>query len=117
MPEGDWLNEYIHPEDRPHVSAEIAEAVKNEGVFELEHRVRRVDGTWAWTLSRAVPLLDDQGEVTEWFGAARDVTARRVRRKRFGMAIVARTSFSRPWPTNCEIRSPRCDMAWRSQRG
>jgi signal transduction histidine kinase len=55
----------------------IAEAVKNKSVFELEHRIRSVDGTWAWTLSRAVPLLDDLGEITEWFGAARDVSARR----------------------------------------
>jgi PAS domain S-box-containing protein len=46
-------------------------------VFELEHRVRRADGSLGWTLSRAVPLLDDADEVTEWFGAASDVTERR----------------------------------------
>ena len=48
-----------------------------QGVFELEHRVRRLDGTLGWTLSRAVPILDEHGEITEWFGAASDVNARK----------------------------------------
>ena len=58
-------------------SATIAEAVQAKGLFELEHRVKRTDGSWAWMHSRAVPLLDDQGTITEWFGASRDVTLRR----------------------------------------
>ena len=76
-PNRNWLNDYVHPDDQPHVIAAAAEAVKTKSVFELEHRVRRIDGAFGWTLSRAVPLLDDQGEITEWFGVARDVTARR----------------------------------------
>jgi signal transduction histidine kinase len=42
----------------------------------LEHRIRRVDGSLGWTFSRAVPLLDANGEILEWFGAASDVTER-----------------------------------------
>jgi hypothetical protein len=30
-----------------------------------------------WTLSRAIPVLNDDGEISEWFGAASDITARR----------------------------------------
>ena len=37
----------------------------------------RGDGTLGWTFSRAVPLLDERGEIVEWFGAASDVTARK----------------------------------------
>jgi signal transduction histidine kinase/ActR/RegA family two-component response regulator len=76
-PNENWLNDYIHADDQPGLKAVIADAVSRKSVFELEHRVRRVDGTFGWTLSRAVPLFDDKGEITEWFGAARDVTARR----------------------------------------
>src|SRR5581483_8755448 len=47
-------------------------------MFELEHRVIRVDGTTGWTFSRAVPLLDDAGEIVEWFGTARDITAHKT---------------------------------------
>ncbi|MCB8837055.1 chemotaxis protein CheB [Aurantimonas sp. VKM B-3413] len=74
-PTGDWLEQYILPEEQPKVRAAIAEAIGRKGVFELEHRVRRADGTSGWTLSRAIPILDEAGEVVEWFGAATDVTS------------------------------------------
>ena len=72
-----WLEEYIYPDDQARVLAAIQEAMRTRGVFELEHRVRRADGTLGWTLSRAVPLLDPDGGIREWFGAASDVTARK----------------------------------------
>jgi signal transduction histidine kinase len=77
IPRKDWLDEYIHPDDRPLVMQAIREAVRNKSVFQLEHRVRRSDGTPGWTYSRAVPLIDEAGDVVEWFGAASDVTARK----------------------------------------
>ncbi|MER7279204.1 PAS domain-containing protein [Dactylosporangium sp. NPDC000244] len=46
-------------------------------VFQLQHRVRRPDGTLGWTLSRAVPLLDEDGRIEEWIGTASDVTEAR----------------------------------------
>jgi len=76
-PRTDWLEEYIHPDDREVVLRKIREAVLAKSIFELEHRVRRRDGTLGWTYSRAIPLLDDKGEIIEWFGAASDVTARK----------------------------------------
>ena len=73
----DWLQEYIHPDDQAAVSAAIETAVRTKGIFELEHRVRRVDGTLGWTHSRAVPIVGADGEIAEWFGAASKITARR----------------------------------------
>lgn len=78
-PNGAWLAQYIVPEDQPHVLATIEDAIRNKHVFELEHRVIRSDGTIGWTFSRAIPILNSQGEITEWFGAARDVTERKQR--------------------------------------
>src|SRR5581483_7312307 len=72
-----WIDVYIDPRDQQQVLEAIRTAIENKSVLELEHRVRRVDGTLGWTLSRAVPLFDDQGNITEWFGAATDVTARK----------------------------------------
>lgn len=79
-PTADWLQKYIHPRDQAHVLAEIGKAVANKSIFELEHRVLRLDGELGWTQSRAVPLLDEDGAIVEWFGTASDITeARRVR--------------------------------------
>jgi PAS domain S-box-containing protein len=76
-PSRTWLSEYIHPDDQPRVTAVIQEAIRTKSVFEMEHRVRRVDGSLGWTLSRAVPLLDANGKIMEWFGAASDITDRK----------------------------------------
>jgi PAS domain S-box-containing protein len=70
-----WLEKYIHPDDQAQVLEAIRKAIQTKSPFMLEHRVRRADGTLGWILSRAVPLLDTDGEITEWFGAASDVTA------------------------------------------
>ena len=58
--------------------AKIREAIQTKSVFQLEHRVRRMDGTVGWTYSRAIPIKDASGNVTEWFGAASDVTERKA---------------------------------------
>ena len=75
-PSESWLGNYIHPDDQPQLKAAIRVAIETKSVFELEHRVRRLDGTLGWTLSKAVPFLDANGEIIEWFGAASDVTDR-----------------------------------------
>ncbi|MGU3538561.1 PAS domain-containing protein [Methylobacterium sp. A54F] len=77
-PSGSWLGAYIDPADQPRVTAVIQEAIRTRATFELEHRVRRQDGSLGWTQSRAVPLLDEAGEIREWFGTASDVTARKA---------------------------------------
>jgi PAS domain S-box-containing protein len=73
-PSGRWLQKYIHPEDQPYVIEAIRKAIRTKRPFTHEHRVRRADGTLGWTLSWAVPLLGANGEITEWFGSASDVT-------------------------------------------
>ncbi|WP_306397379.1 PAS domain-containing hybrid sensor histidine kinase/response regulator [Telluria beijingensis] len=73
-----WLEEYIPPEDHDRLHQAIARAIRERSVFELEHRVRRADGSHGWTLSRAVPMLDAGGRVYEWIGAASDITERKA---------------------------------------
>lgn len=82
-PVKEWLKEYIYPEDQALVLRGIREAVRKKSMFQLEHRVQRSDGTCAWTNSRAVPLLDMNGEIVEWFGAATDVTARKEAEEKY----------------------------------
>lgn len=71
-----WLDEYVLPADQPEIRKAIDTAVRTRGTFELEHRVRRADGTEGWTFSRAVPIIDADDNIVEWFGMASDVTAR-----------------------------------------
>jgi PAS domain S-box-containing protein len=72
-----WLDRYIPPEDRDAVRAEIARATATKSTYLIEHRVNRVDGSVGWALSRAIPMLDERGEIKEWVGAASDITERK----------------------------------------
>jgi len=73
-----WLEDYIHPDDQLTVMQAVNEALASEKMYELEHRVRFADGTLGWTQSRAVPIRDEDGRIIEWFGAASDVTAKKL---------------------------------------
>ena len=72
-----WIDAYIPPEEQELVHEAIGRAIRGKTVFELEHRVRRVDGTYGWTYSKAVPMLDEHGNIYEWIGAASDITHRK----------------------------------------
>ena len=76
-PDCKWSEKFLLAEDRPHVLAVIAKAIETRSPFELEHRVLRADGKIAWIFSRAVPLLDAQGNIVEWFGTGTDITERK----------------------------------------
>lgn len=76
-PVKDWINKYVHPNDHQLVRSTIKEAIRNKSIFQLEHQVLLADGTPGWTFSRAVPILNEQNEIIEWFGTASDITARK----------------------------------------
>jgi PAS domain S-box-containing protein len=76
VPTANWIGIYIPADEQLRIRDTVTRAIAAKGVFELEHQVRRVDGTIGWMLSRAVPLFNDASEIVEWFGAASDVTER-----------------------------------------
>jgi signal transduction histidine kinase/CheY-like chemotaxis protein len=76
-PSQGWLQKYIHPDNHAEVLAAIREAIRTKSPFELEHPVIRVDGSLGWTHSRAIPMFGSQGQILEWFGAARDISERK----------------------------------------
>jgi signal transduction histidine kinase/CheY-like chemotaxis protein len=76
-PSRNWLEKYVHPDDHTAVLASIEQAIRAKAVFELEYRVIRLDGGLGWAHARAIPVLDTEGEIIEWFGAARDITERK----------------------------------------
>ncbi|WP_379922351.1 PAS domain-containing protein [Erythrobacter sp. R86502] len=74
---GNWIEEFVPANDRPHVVAALAQAIATREPFRVEHRIRTESGAVRWLSSRAVPVLNDDGEIAEWFGMATDITALR----------------------------------------
>ena len=67
----------IHPEDLGQAMWRWEEARDTGGVFEIEYRLRRDDGTYRWQLARALPIRDEAGAITSWVGTATDIEDRR----------------------------------------
>lgn len=76
-PRRDWMEAYIPEDEKPRVWEAINQAIAAKTPFELEHRVIRLDGSLGWTFSRAIPRLDERGDIVKWFGAARDISERK----------------------------------------
>ncbi|HVE59402.1 MAG TPA: PAS domain S-box protein, partial [Pyrinomonadaceae bacterium] len=68
----DW-QPIIHPEDLPATLREWKKATRQKSVYAREHRIQMADGSYRWHLSRAVPVLDTNGEILKWYGTATDI--------------------------------------------
>ena len=65
------------PEDARRLHETFAAAMQAKGVYDLEHRIIRPDGSVRWVHDRAHPHLDDRGNVVRYVGATLDITDRK----------------------------------------
>ncbi|PLX90159.1 MAG: hypothetical protein C0614_01260 [Desulfuromonas sp.] len=63
----------IHPEEREATIEAWKAACQTGSPYETEHRIQRSDGCYSWFLSRALPVVDESGEIARWYGTATDV--------------------------------------------
>src|SRR2546422_2889676 len=67
----------FHPEDMERVRNERQEGLAAGIPFELEQRVRRLDGQYRWFLIRYNPFRDEQGRVIRWYATGTDIDDRK----------------------------------------
>ncbi len=72
---GGWLRAIL-PEDQLEAERAWREALHERKVLTTHHRLRRRDGEYRYMELRAVPVLDEHGNVREWVAAHTDVTDR-----------------------------------------
>jgi diguanylate cyclase (GGDEF)-like protein/PAS domain S-box-containing protein len=64
----------IHPDDAQSVVDVWRRTVETGISYEVEFRLKRAsDGAYRWFLGRGVPVRDDMGRITKWFGTSTDV--------------------------------------------
>jgi formate hydrogenlyase transcriptional activator len=63
----------LHPEDTGRVMKAWREGIATIEPFELEARIRRVDGEYRWFLIRSVPLRDEFANIIQWYGTGHDI--------------------------------------------
>lgn len=65
---GEGWSTAIHPDDWPEVQSRWRTALETGRPYESEYRIRRADGSYAWVLSRGMPIQDLSGRILRWFG-------------------------------------------------
>jgi PAS domain S-box-containing protein len=67
----------FHPDDIQNIIKAWRVVLTDNRAGEVEVRMRRFDGEYRWHLIRAHPLLDDHGNVLQWYGTNTDLEDRR----------------------------------------
>lgn len=69
----------VHPEDYPRVKAgRDAFIDSRKSRFDVEFRMQRADGSWAYVAERAIALRDETGKAIQIVGAVADLTEQRL---------------------------------------
>src|SRR5258708_1594238 len=65
--------QFVHPDDREGIRALSQHAQDTGAMYESEERLRNSQtGEYRWFLTRAMPVRDDTGQITKWFGTCTD---------------------------------------------
>jgi diguanylate cyclase (GGDEF)-like protein/PAS domain S-box-containing protein len=78
--------EIVHPDDRDLVTKTIDEAFEGNGLYDIEHRVVRPDGSVRVVHRRAEVVREDGGEPLKMIGTVHDITERKEAEERLRAA-------------------------------
>ncbi|HEX8530474.1 MAG TPA: PAS domain S-box protein [Cytophagales bacterium] len=67
------FKQVMHPEDTTRALQETLFALSTGNPFQVHYRLRRRDSQYRWMLSRALPVRNEAGEITEWMGTITDI--------------------------------------------
>ena len=70
---GSGWSKPFHPDEQQLAMDAWQNAVTNNGVYSLECRLCRYDGEYFWWLIRGIPVFNEMGEITKWFGTCTDI--------------------------------------------
>jgi PAS domain S-box-containing protein len=66
---------FLHPDDLPGCLERWGKALETQQPYEIEFRLLGgKDHSFRWHLGRALPILDQDGQVVKWFGTNTDIT-------------------------------------------
>ena len=83
----DWIGRHplpsvwettLHPDDQARIKQDTAQFIHSREVrLDIEFRMQRSDGSWAYVAQRTVALRDDNGKAISMIGAVADLTEKR----------------------------------------
>ena len=81
-----WLDP-VHPDDRDALLADWKKA-NESGEYSAEYRLRQAgSGTYSWFQTRALPVRDAEGGISEWLGTSTNIDDLRRLQERQGVLV------------------------------
>lgn len=78
QPTTDVWERLIHPDDKAKIWKNWQRALKAQEPYEIESRLYHAESkSYRWVITRAVPLKNDEGKVTKWYGTCTDIDDRK----------------------------------------
>ncbi|WP_336964709.1 sensor histidine kinase [Sphingobium aquiterrae] len=76
--DGEGWSAMFHPDDREQAWALWRHSLATGEPYEIEYRLKHHSGQYRWTLGRALPVRDEQGAITRWFGTCTDIHEQKI---------------------------------------
>jgi PAS domain S-box-containing protein len=67
----------LHPDEQDSVRELWLRCVARSEAMDVEHRMRRFDGSYRWFHTRVEPFMDERGQVFRWYALLTDIDDRR----------------------------------------
>ncbi len=68
----------LHPDDVQRCIETYFGCIRSGQPYQIEYRFKdRATGAWRWFIGRALPVRDERGEITRWFGTCTDIDDQR----------------------------------------
>ncbi|GAA4712571.1 PAS domain-containing protein [Sphingomonas lutea] len=71
--DGEGWNGMFHPDDQERAWERWRRSLATGEPYEIEYRLRRHDGEYRWTLGRAMPVRDADGNIVRWIGTCTEI--------------------------------------------
>jgi PAS domain S-box-containing protein len=112
----EWWRERMHPDDQDRIMALMPPPVREgQQKWQLEYRMRRVDGTYAHVYDRGFSIFDSEGEPVRMVGSIMDIselknTEERLRESEERFRLASRATRDAIWDWDL-----RRGAVWRSE--
>lgn len=80
---GTGMFDHLHPNEKGEAVEYWKNAYENDHNFEMEYRIKGADGKYRWFISRSVPVFNNEGQISKWFGTCTDIHKSKEKTKKF----------------------------------
>ncbi|GHO78415.1 hypothetical protein KSD_61860 [Ktedonobacter sp. SOSP1-85] len=115
---GQRWSQFLHPDDYQHTQTVWRHALETGEPYEIEYRFKDGQtGSYRWFLARAMPVRDNAGLITKWFGTCTDIedqkrAEQQLKESRENLHVLAETVPQLAWTTRPDGRLDYCNQRY-----